>query len=86
MTCKTCFYYKLSDKAGRGNCRFNPPSVQFMPVEVPPKDVAQLALPEKASRFGGGQQPGLMYAPFSALPMVLDTDFCHNYTDKKPTN
>ena len=86
MTCSTCFYYKPSSVKGRGNCRFNPPVMQFMPMEMPIKDVAQLALPEKASRFGGGAQTQLSYVPFSGLPMVQDADFCHNYIEQNPKN
>lgn len=90
MTCKTCFFYKPSSLQGRGNCRVNPPVVQFMPAMIPTAaEKSGLALPAKASqsRLGSGAgdvQMGI--APMSALPMVLDTDFCQHFREQAATN
>lgn len=88
MTCKTCYYAKPSNAPGRLNCRFNPPVVQFVPMELPSKaETSGLALPAAKGRAAQALErgPQIGFAPVSALPMVLETDFCHNYTDQVTT-
>lgn len=85
MPCKTCRFFKTSNLPARGNCRFDPPVVQFVPAEMLAQSSAApgIALPSKASRMGAtGTAPVQGFAPLSALPLVLESDFCHNFTEE----
>lgn len=82
--CADCAYYlKRGDVKDKGNCLFNPPVVQFVPMIVKKKEEerVQMALPSRAQQQSQEELP--QFYPSSALPLVRSFDFCHNWTAKE---